>query len=304
VFVRQACAKKRGKVLKKKEVYQNVTTGVMIRRPCRLMLAMINFRFSSAGHVALIAAALLIAHQTPTLARTCTAVSGSQRTALLELYTSEGCDSCPSADKWVGELPARNLSMERLIPLAFHVDYWNYIGWTDPFAQARFSERQRQHSRRRGTNFVFTPQLLLNGQDYRRGLLFDDFPGKVKPINQSRPLADIKLTLTSSTATLVSEAEATVKNPALRSAQLFIALYENNLVSAVKSGENKGRTLKHDFVVRELAGPFGLDATGLVQREHLFSLDPSWKSQDLGVVVLLQHPQSGDVLQALAATCR
>ena len=239
----------------------------------------------------------------PATANVCTAASGPQRVALLELYTSEGCDSCPPAELWVSGLPAKKLAVSRLIPLAFHVDYWDQLGWVDPFAQARFSDRQRQHSKRRGASFVFTPQLLLNGQDYRRGLLFDDIDGKVKTINQGKPLADIKLILTNNGNTLASSVEAVTKNPGQWSAQLYLALYENNLVTAVRAGENKGRTLKHDFVVRELVGPLALDANGSARHQHTFQIDPRWKAQDLKLAAFIQHPQSGDVLQALAASC-
>lgn len=234
----------------------------------------------------------------------CTSTSGPQRVALLELYTSEGCDSCPPADKWLSELPSKNLKGDRLLPLAYHVDYWNYIGWTDPFAQARFSDRQRQHSARRRASFVYTPQFLLNGADYRRGVLFDDIDAKVKTFNQSKPLADITLTLVNRGNSLEANVKAATKLPEPRGAQLFLALYENNLVTAVKAGENKGRTLKHDFVVRELAGPLALDANGNARHQHSFHLDPRWKGQDLHVAAFVQHPQTGDVWQALAAACR
>jgi len=240
----------------------------------------------------------------PGAASECTAASGPRRIAVLELYTSEGCDSCPPADKWLSELPAKNLKADRLLPLAFHVDYWNYIGWIDPFAQARFSDRQRQHSVRRRASFVYTPQLLLNGADYRRGILFDDIDSKVKSINQSKPLADIRLTLNNRGGTLDSKVEASAKNPEPRGAQLYLALYENNLVTSVKTGENKGRTLRHDFVVRELAGPFALDASGNARHQHSFQLDPQWKTPDLQLAAFVQHPQTGDVWQALAFACR
>lgn len=115
------------------------------------------------------AAATLAAMPSLTAAAECAVTSGSQRVAVLELYTSEGCDSCPPADKWISELPAKKLNVDRVVPLAFHVDYWNQLGWIDPFSQPVFSARQRQHSKRRGVSFVVTPQLLLNGQDYRRG---------------------------------------------------------------------------------------------------------------------------------------
>src|SRR5258706_3420766 len=78
----------------------------------------------------------------------CAAESGPHRVALLELYTSEGCDSCPPADRWVSSLAARGLEPGRVVTLGFHVDYWNYLGWKDPFANAEFNARQRAANQR------------------------------------------------------------------------------------------------------------------------------------------------------------
>ncbi len=239
----------------------------------------------------------------PSAAAECTAMSGSQRVAVLELYTSEGCDSCPAADRWLSALP-KSLRSDRLVPLAYHVDYWNYIGWVDPYAQARFSDRQRQHSARRRATFVYTPQFLLNGADYRRGMLSDDIESKVSAINRSKPLADIKLTLANPGTALTATADVSGRNSAAAGAQLFMALFENNLRSAVKAGENKGRTLNHDFVVRELAGPLPLDAGGNGRHQHTFPIDPRWKGQDLQLAAFVQHPHTGEVWQALTAGCR
>ena len=239
------------------------------------------------------------------MAGECTATSGAQRVAVLELYTSEGCDSCPPADKWVSELPARKLTGDRVLPLAFHVDYWNKLGWIDPFSQALFSKRQHRHSQRRGVSFVVTPQLLLNGQDYRRGVLFDDIDGKIRAINQSRPQAAIRMAITSGKSELIGKIDVSVPGGAeQRRAQAYVALFENNLTTTVSAGENKGHTLKHDFVVRSLIGPLALDDQGNLSHTHRFALAANWKPQDLQLAVLVQHPQSGDVLQALAASCR
>ncbi len=234
----------------------------------------------------------------------CPAASGPQRVAVLELYTSEGCDSCPPADKWVSELPAQKFSGDRVLPLAFHVDYWNHLGWTDPFAQAAFSARQRQQSNRRGVNFVVTPQLLLNGQDYRRGVVFDDFEAKIKAITATRAQADIRLTISRAGSVLNSAVEVRVAGEAARrAAQVYLALYEMNLATAVGAGENKGKTLRHDFVVRSLIGPLGLDDNGNLNRAQRFELDPRCKPQDINLAVFVQHPQTGDILQALSARC-
>ncbi len=286
--------------VKKAKFYQNepcdVSFGNHQRPTDTVFRSLIN-----TSHVAAIAVMAVALHsQTASAADICSVASGPQRVATIELYTSEGCDSCPPADKWLRELPAKKLGTDRLIPLAFHVDYWNQLGWTDPFAQARFSDRQRQHSKRRGASFVFTPQLLLNGQDYRRGMLFDDIASKVKNINSSRPLADIRLAVSKSARSLHGSVEVDARNPQQRDAQLFLALYENGLVSEVKAGENKGHTLKHDFVVRELAGPFNMDNIGRVRHAQTFRLAPDWKVRDLKLAAFVQAPQNGDIWQAVS----
>ncbi|MEO7728891.1 MAG: DUF1223 domain-containing protein [Burkholderiales bacterium] len=235
----------------------------------------------------------------------CMAASGPQRVAALELYTSEGCDSCPPADKWVSELTARKFTSELVVPLAFHVDYWNQLGWTDPYSQAGFSERQRVHSSRRGVSFVVTPQLLLNGQDYRRGAMSDDFERKIRAINLSKPQADIRVGLNTGNSMLGAKVDVSVPGDAeQRRARVYLALYENNLASVVNAGENRGHTLKHDFVVRNLIGPLALDDKGRLSHAQRFTLDARWKPQDLNLAVFVQHPQTGDVLQALVASCR
>ena len=255
---------------------------------------------------ALVTVAALISAVTPPIADAaeCTVTSGTQRVAVLELYTSEGCDSCPPADRWVSALPARKLGADRLLALAFHVDYWNQLGWIDPYAQADFTARQRQHSKRRGASFVVTPQLLLNGVDYRAAALFDDIDGRVKTINAAKPQAEIRVKLNNGAAVLNSRIDVNVAGgEEQRRAQVYLALYENNLATVVKAGENKGRTLHHDFVVRSLVGPLALDGKGNLTHTQSFALDARWKPADTSLAVFVQHPQSGDVLQALSASC-
>src|SRR5688572_5754805 len=100
----------------------------------------------------------------------CSAVSAPNRVPLLELYTSEGCNSCPPTDRWVSALQGRDYAGSRVVVLAFHVDYWDRLGWPDRFAQPRFTERQRLINSRNRSRVMYTPQLVLNGRDYRRGL--------------------------------------------------------------------------------------------------------------------------------------
>jgi hypothetical protein len=245
---------------------------------------------------------LSIAIISPALGGECSAKSGERRVALLELYTSEGCNSCPPADEWVSKLPSKGLNSDRVVPLAFHVDYWDYLGWRDAFSQTKFTERQHQTAQINRSGFIYTPQLILNGKDYRRGFLSDDTSGNIKEINQQKPLADISLTLST-----LAEGQRQVSGKIVVSSsterqntQAYLALYENNLSNDVRAGENNGRTLHHDFVVRELLGPISLDQQGNARFQQTFNLKSGWKLHDSGVVAFVQNSRSGDVLQALS----
>jgi len=217
------------------------------------------------------------------LAATCTATSGATRTSLLELYTSEGCSSCPPADRWLARLP----SASGLVPLAFHVDYWDRLGWRDPFGQPAFSQRQR--ARNAATGFVYTPQVMLDGADYR-----DWHLSRAPRIDPVAARAALALTLMQTAGRIDAQVNARFIDPAqAKSAQLYLALVENHLGSKVTAGENADRTLRHEHVVRELVGPLPPDA------RHSFMLQTGWKAGDLGVSAFLLDDR-GDTLQALA----
>ena len=231
----------------------------------------------------------------------CSAASGASRVALLELYTSEGCDSCPPADRWLSSLADRNLSPHKVVTLGFHVDYWNYLGWKDPFARAEFSERQRTASRRNQARVVYTPQVLLNGKDYRRGTFVDDIDSHVSNLSQHPAKARITLFMSPEPGALAVTGTATVPDAAHRTdSRTYVALYENNLFTHVMAGENKGKRLRHDFVVRELAGPYPADQGGAVPVAHRFRLEAGWKPADLHIAAFVQNERNGEVLQALA----
>ena len=230
----------------------------------------------------------------------CDATSGARRVPVLELYTSEGCDSCPPADRWIAGLPARGLTPDRVVTLAFHVDYWNHLGWTDPYARAQFSERQRVAARRHEGRFVYTPQLIFNGKDFRRGLMRDDIQERVTAVNREQPAAVIRLARSESAeGPIVARGEVSVESARRGGALAWLALYENRLATQVSRGENRGRTLEHDFVVRELAGPYALDGQGTTRFRHEFRADRSWKRGDLHVAAFVQSESSGETLQAL-----
>jgi len=242
---------------------------------------------------ALVAAAITAAPDS----QACERQSGAVRGALLELYTSEGCDSCPPADRWVATLRKRGFASNQVIPLALHVDYWNDLGWVDPFAQAVFSARQREFARRLNARTVYTPALLLNGREYTHWQSAD-LKTELERINRQPPRADIRLRLDADARTLRASGEVKPR-PDVVGAALYLALYENNLKSDVRAGENRGHTLEHQFVVRHLLGPLTL-GTVSTRFDERFTLAATWKRADLGVAAFVQESRGTDVLQALA----
>jgi hypothetical protein len=233
----------------------------------------------------------------------CTATSPATTTALVELYTSEGCDSCPPADRWLSSLGAKGYAPDRVVPIALHVDYWDYIGWKDPYARQAFAARQRKMAALARAAAVYTPQVMLQGRDFRDwrdGGHPSRFDAAVARINAEPARARIALALDARSKDAF-EVEASVELtsgvPAADMA-LYLGAYENKLVSEVKAGENRGRTLPHDYVVLQWAGPLEFRGAKLVERRRL-PLLPKAVPANSGVVAFVQNRASGEVLQAL-----
>ena len=166
----------------------------------------------------------------------CQARSGDRQALLIELYTSEGCNSCPPADRWLSSLKGR----PEVLAAAFHVDYWDRLGWVDRFGSPRHTERQAQQQRSSGAGFSYTPQVLTNGRDWRGAPMLPvlDKPALVqldaRRLDAQRVAVQV-LPMTGAPARLA----------------LWWALLEDGHVSAVRAGENQGVTLHHDHVVRQ-----------------------------------------------------
>ena len=232
----------------------------------------------------------------------CESHSVARRVAVIELYTSEGCNSCPPADRWLSSLPARGFNADRVVPLAFHVDYWDYLGWRDRFAQASFSARQRAQTDRGGARFVYTPQLLLNGADFRQPFLDSGFSERLARVNSRAAAAELRLVQRAVAAGVSIALESRVLEPSIQKfSETYVALLENNLSSEVRAGENSGKVLLHDFVVREMIGPLRADSSGRLRWSGTIALHGHWKLPDLGIAAFVQDGRDGDVLQALHA---
>jgi len=181
--------------------------------------------------------------------------SGPEQVSLLELYTSQGCSSCPPADRWLSVLKRNPGLWEKVVPLAFHVDYWDYIGWRDPLAQPEFGRRQAQYAREGGAGTVYTPGMMLNGKDWR-GWTRGSFPGSKKTS------AGILRLERSDKQLLVHYVPA---ERLARDLLAQVALLGFDLKSSVTAGENRGRELVNDFIVLELlSAPLKPEGTAYV----------------------------------------
>ena len=230
------------------------------------------------------------------------ASSGSSTIAIAELYTSEGCDSCPPADRWFSTL---NVQKDGVVPLAFHVDYWDYIGWKDRFANAAFSERQRESVRRQGGRTSYTPQIMVNGQDQRFWSDASRFGSSLKNIAARTPRANLTLEFAASASGLDAGLTATLPQIADRAdAAVFFVVTESNLSSRVTAGENRGATLKHDHVVRAIFGPLSGEARdraeGKLVIKRPITIEQNWKRGDLSLVAFVQNLRTGEIYQALS----
>jgi len=243
----------------------------------------------------IIATALILSGLQPAHSAECSAKSGASTVPLLELYTSEGCSSCPPADKWLSGLKH---DPSKFTPLAFHVDYWDYIGWKDKFSKAEYSDRQRKIAAFGGAGFVYTPQFVMNGHDFK-GWDNSRLREKVESSQKLASRANLTLNAVQENGKIILNTSAQTTNPnEAKNVEVFVAIYENKLVSKVNAGENSGRELKHDYVVREFFGAYQINNQNEFNKN--FNLDAAWAKRDAGAAVFVQNSHTGEIIQSLA----
>jgi hypothetical protein len=169
--------------------------------------------------------------------------SGDTQSSLIELFTSEGCSSCPPAEKWLTALKSNLELWKRIVPVAFHVDYWDHLGWRDRFAKQEFTSRQQRYAAVWGGDSVYTPGFVVNGKEWRNW-----FGGNAVPTISTR-VGVLRVSLGDGGKLTAAFVPETTQPRALA---LDVALLGNDLESDVKRGENSGRKLRHDFVVLDL----------------------------------------------------
>jgi hypothetical protein len=229
----------------------------------------------------------------------CEVKSGPATAALVELYTSEGCSSCPPADKQLSKLNELAPGAA-IVPLSLHVTYWDQIGWKDVFAQQGFDDRQSALLAGKPNHVVYTPQFFVSGTELRSWR--DNLPNAIRQVN-ARP-APVTITLKT---TAIDNGKAALdvdvksNNTAPVAGDLYLALSENNLTSHVLRGENSGATLHHDNTVRLWFGPIAL-TKGAAHLHQEAVLPAAWNRQHLQAVAFVQEPDQGRVLQAVSTS--
>ncbi len=242
-------------------------------------------------HSIILLTSSLILFSTPGLSKEYT--STSEATELIELYTSEGCSSCPPADKWLSGLKANPQLFKKIIPLSFHVDYWDQLGWKDRFAKKQYSNRQYQHQSEGNLSQVYTPGIMVNNEEWRNwrlGKLFHwpDSSNKVGILKVNYQAKSQQLNVSFAP-------ELATENQLL----INVAILGMGLTNNVKSGENRGLKLSHDFVV--LSHAQHLASFSQAKKQHWqisMSPIPVQGQKQTALVVWLSTTHSQDVIQA------
>ena len=223
---------------------------------------------------------------------------------IVELFTSEGCSSCPPADALLKELSEqKKMNGVQVVALEEHVDYWNHLGWKDPYSAAEFSQRQSDYAQVFGTDGVYTPQMVVDGQSElvgSRSLAAREAIQKAA----NQPKAEIVLVGGANSSPGKPAFEVQIKNlegiSVRGETELWVAVTEKGLQTDVKAGENSGETLKHAAVVRSLRKIDTLRNPAGYDRQIQVAVDPGWKKENLAVVAFLAEKSSRKIIGAAA----
>jgi len=213
--------------------------------------------------------------------------------AVVELFTSEGCSSCPAADEAVIDIANRYKT--NVFILGFHVDYWNYLGWKDAFSNAGYSERQKQYASAFSLNSIYTPQIVVNGET--------EFVGSDKSKLQKTIEKELSNNTNSSIGITARETDekkisVNIKTGNQSNTKINIALVQLKAQSNVAGGENQGRQLRHINIVRDFKTT---DATGK-QTSLILTLPPGILKKDCSVIAFLQDKSTLRIIDAASTT--
>jgi hypothetical protein len=226
------------------------------------------------------------------------------RPVVVELFTSEGCSSCPPADALLAKLDGQQrLGNAEIIALEEHVDYWDQLGWRDPFSAAQWTERQQDYASSFGNEGIYTPQMVVDGRT--------EFVGSSQSRARSAIAEAVQLPKAEVALSNLEAAGGQVRvkidvkmlpSPGTREAQVWLAVTESGLHSNVKRGENAGEDLHHAAVVRSLrkVGDAKASQETAYSGEQEMRLDSVWKQENVRVVAFVQDAKSRHILGAAA----
>jgi len=229
----------------------------------------------------------------------CKAASSVNITPVVELYTSEGCSSCPPAEKWLNTLKSKQTANPAVIQ-AFHVNYWDYIGWPDRFATAAHTNRQRQISAWNKQNGIYTPQMVLNGGDWRGWGGIGSLDAAVIA-TKTLAASSINLAQTGTDQFEAVVSPITGVNSPSGTWSAYWTITEHGHITKVKAGENSGETLLHDFVVRQYT-PVGENSASSPQKLSLRAVAAT-PGHERQVNLVVFNPKTGKTIQAVSANC-
>lgn len=222
-------------------------------------------------------------------------------TVLVELFTSEGCSSCPPADALLARfLKEQPLPDVDIVPLSLHVDYWDHQGWKDPFSSKAFTTRQGDYSKVFGADKIYTPQLVVDGRDELNGS--DEAAARrVLTAAAARPHLPLKIDARARGTSVRLSIDLPAAPAGAEPIDVLVALTEDDLTTVVRRGENGGRTLSHVAVVRTLQSLGSLERETFVADGQL-KLEPAWKVGSMRAVAWLQGRRTRHVYGTAAAS--
>ncbi len=217
--------------------------------------------------------------------------STSAATEVIELYTSEGCSSCPAADKWLRQLKTYPGLFKQFMPLAYHVDYWDQLGWADRFASKANSHRQYQHQKEGNISKVYTPGFVVNNKEWRGW-----FKGKYRQSETQKNVGVLSVDHNQYQLSVSFTPISTIKAKQL---SVNVAILGMNLSTEVKRGENSGRQLRHDFVVLSHKQHNVSVSNNATQQWQIVMPELAASSEKQNVLVVwLSYPESLKIIQA------
>jgi hypothetical protein len=228
---------------------------------------------------------------------------GSRTPVLIELFTSEGCSSCPPADALLEKLDrSQPVNGAELIVLSEHVDYWNDIGWKDPYSSHEYSERQSAYAAHFGRSGIYTPQMVVDGHS---DLVGSDERGAIEAVENETRFVKVPLSLSglhfeNNKVSMHVEAGPLEPSMGARSANLYLAIADESDVSQVSRGENAGRTLKHVAVLRSLVPVGTVNKADKVSKDITVNVSNESRGR-LRIVGIIQEQSAGRVLGVASA---